>query len=286
MTRCVEPLDGNKLGGNPLVMRRTFVQSLTLGALSFGLFESSLFALAEDRPGKLATVREHPLSADERKQLQQSWDVGLQEQTKRLIAKPDDLQALSKRGDLHFFRGDFIDSLRDYEKMCEVDPAQEPGHWRLGLAQFYVGQFETSAKFFDRFFQTDDVDREGGLWKWLAQAKGAGSEKAREGLLKYTKFDREPMPTVYRLFEGTITPNELLKTVEDSKLSKTEREKRLFYIELYIGLWLDALKKPVEALPHFHAATANTWPRDAGYGPNWMWHVARVHFELLNRQAK
>ena len=213
--------------------------------------------------------------------LKQQWDDGITELSKGLDAKPDDVSALSKRGDWYFFRGDFQAALRDYQKMCEVNTELEPAHWRLGLAYFYAEQFETSAKFFDRFFQVDDVDREGGLWKYLAQAKAEGPEHARTGLLRYTKADREPMLTVYRLFEGTITAADLLKTVDDPKLSQMEREKRLFYIELYIGVWLDALKKPKEALPHLRAATASQWPRTAGYGPNWMWHVARVHYESL-----
>jgi len=225
--------------------------------------------------------RQHPLSDAERAEIKQTWDDKISELTKKLATKGDDLSALSQRGDAYFFRGHFAASLRDYQKMCEVSPDVEPGHWRLGLVQYYAGEFETSTKFFDRFFKTDDVDREGGLWKYLAQAKGEGPEKAKAGLLKYTKFDREPMPTVYRLFEGTITPEELLKTVDEKKLAENERQKRLFYIELYIGLWLDAHKQPQDALPHFRAATANKWPRDAGYGPNWMWHVARVHYELL-----
>ena len=225
--------------------------------------------------------RKHPLSDAERAEIKLTWDDKISELTKKLATKGEDLSALSQRGDAYFFRGNFAASLRDYQKMCEVSPDTEPGHWRLGLVQYYAGEFETSTKFFDRFFKTDDVDREGGLWKYLAQAKGEGPEKAKAGLLKYTKFDREPMPTVYRLFEGTITPEELLKTVDEKKLAENERQKRLFYIELYIGLWLDAHKQPQDALPHFRAATANKWPRDAGYGPNWMWHVARVHYELL-----
>ena len=239
-----------------------------------------LIPLHADEPAA-SDARKHPLSDTERAELKQTWDDKIAELTKKLVTKADDLSALSQRGDAYFFRGNFPASLRDYQKMCEVSPDTEPGHWRLGLVQYYAGEFETSTKFFDRFFKTDDIDREGGLWKYLAQAKGEGPEKARAGLLKYTKFDREPMPTVYRLFEGTITPEELLKTVDEGQLADTEREKRLFYIELYIGLWLDAHKKPQEALPHFRAATANKWPRDAGYGPNWMWHVARVHYELL-----
>lgn len=226
-------------------------------------------------------LRKHPLSEAERAEIKQTWDDKISELTKKLETKRDDLAALSQRGDANFFRGNFAAALRDYQKMCEVSPDTEPGHWRLGLAQYYAGEFETSAKFFDRFFKTDDVDREGGLWKYLAQAKSEGPEKAKAGLLNYTKFDREPMPTVYRLFEGTITPEELLKTVDEKKLAENERQKQLFYIELYIGLWLDAHKKSEDALPHFRAATANKWPHEAGYGPNWMWHVARVHYELL-----
>ncbi len=223
----------------------------------------------------------HPLSDAERTELKQTFDKEIRKATESLAKQPDDLAALSKRGDGYFFRGDFAESLRDYQKMCELKPETEAAHWRLGLAQFYAGQFETSAKFFDRFFQTDDVDREGGLWKYLAQAKSSGPEAARAGLLKYVKFDREPMPTVYQLFEGAITPEELIKTVDKAEIKETDRTTRLFYIELYIGLWLDAHKRPREALPHLHAATANSWPRTAGYGPNWMWHVARVHFEKL-----
>lgn len=252
---------------------------VTFGLINVDVFDRLDLLRADEK--SVSDVRKHPLPDDERAELKQTWDDKIADLTKKLATKADDLTALSQRGDAYFFRGDFQASLRDYQKMCDVNAEVEPGHWRMGLVQFYAGQFETSTKFFDRFFQTDDVDREGGLWKYLAQAKGEGPEKARAGLLKYTKFDREPMPTVYRLFEGTITPAELLKTVDVRKLADTEREKRLFYIELYIGLWLDAHKKPQEALPHFRAATANKWPRDAGYGPNWMWHVARVHYELL-----
>ena len=263
----------------PKVMSSVFAILLSATLINVGAL-NGLAPIRADEPS-LSDMRKHPLSDAERAELKQTWDDKVTELTKKLATKTDDLSALSQRGDAHFFRGNFPASLRDYQKMCEVNPEAESSHWRMGLVQFYAGEFETSTKFFDRFFKTDDVDREGGLWKYLAQAKGEGPEQAKAGLLKYTKFDREPMPTVYRLFEGTLTPEELLKTVNEKKLGETEREKRLFYIELYIGLWLDAHKQPQAAQPHFRAATANKWPRDAGYGPNWMWHVARVHYELL-----
>ena len=229
--------------------------------------------------------RTHPLSDEDRAKLRRQWDEGLADVTKKLVAKPDDLPAISKRGDLHFFRGEFAKSVRDYERMSELDPTLDASHWRLGIAYFYADQPEKSAKQFDKFFVTDDVDREAGLWKYIAQAPTLGADRARTGLLKYKKDDREPMPTIYRLFEEEITPDDLLKSV-DAKLPEGVREQRLFYIELYLGLGHDAYKRPKQALPHFRAATANRWGRTASYGPNYMWHVARLHYERLAEKPK
>lgn len=256
---------------------RLFGKRVSLVVLA--LLVATLPASADD------DLRKHPLSDDDRAMLRRQWDEGLAEVTKKLDAKSDDLGAISKRGDLHFFRGDFAKSVSDYERMSELNPALDASHWRLGIAYFYADQPEKSAKQFDKFFVTDDVDREAGLWKYIAQAPTLGTDKARAGLLKYQKDDREPMPSIYRLFEAEITPAELLKTV-DAKLSESVREQRLFYIELYLGLWHDAHKRPQEALPHFRAATANRWGRSASYGPNYMWHVGRLHYDRLVAKPK
>lgn len=235
--------------------------------------------MAADEP------QSHPLTAEDREALRKQWDEDLAVVSKRIEVKADDVPLLSKRGDLHFFRGEFAQSVRDYERMSELDPMLDASHWRLGIAYFYAEQPQKSAKQFDKFFVTDDVDREAGLWRYIAQAPTLGTEKARAGLLKYTKDDREPLPTIYRLFEEELTPDDLLKSV-DAKLPQSVREQRLFYIELYLGLWHDAFKRPEKALPHFRAATANRWGRTASYGPNYMWHVARVHYERLAEKQK
>ena len=249
-------------------------------------FASAMPLHADETPATPAEIRRHPLPDEERSQLKQKWDDAIAELSKTLEAQPDDIPSLSKRGDFFFFRGDFAKSVRDYERMCEVDSKVEASHWRLGIAYFYADQADKSAKLFDQFFQTDNVDRECGLWKFVGDAKVHGAEKARERLLKYSTTDREPLPTIYRLFEGQSTPDELLTSIRAADLSDTVREQRLFYVELYIGLWHDAHKQPNDALPHLRAATANRWPRSAGYGPNYMWHVARLHYERLAEKQK
>lgn len=240
---------------------------------------------AEDQQADKVESRQHPLAADDRAKLQKQWTDELADVSQKLETKPESVSLLSKRGDLLFFRGEFAKSVRDYERMSELDAALDASHWRLGIAYFYAAQPEKSARQFDKFFVTDDVDREAGLWRYIAQAPTLGTDKARAGLLKYKKDDREPMPTIYRLFEEAITPEDLLKSA-DAQLSASVREQRLFYIELYLGLWHDAFKRPKEALPHFRAATGNRWGRSASYGPNYMWHVARLHYERLAEKQK
>ena len=267
--------------------RRTvfWVRDAIILLASLGQLAHTPAVTADEPKVDSSDARQHPLSADDQAKLRKQWADDLADLSKNLDAMPDSVSLLSKRGDLHFFRGEFAKSVRDYERMSELDQALDASHWRLGIAYFYAEQPQKSATQFDKFFVTDDVDREAGLWRYIAQAPTLGTEKARAGLLKYKKDDREPMPTIYRLFEAELTPDDLLKSV-DAKLPQNVREQRLFYIELYLGLWHDVFKRPKEALPHFRAATANRWGRTASYGPNYMWHVGRLHFERLAEKQK
>lgn len=199
---------------------------------------------------------------------------------------PKSVDLYSKRGDTYFFLGEYAKSVADYEKMVELDETLAAGHWRRGIADFYAGKFKEAAAQFELYHSFDDVDRENGIWRYLSQVKAYGRDKAREGLLKYKKDDREPFPAVYQLFAGKLTPDEILKQIREAKIDDTERAKRLFYAELYIGLNYDVEKEPQKALEHLLAATAIGWPRTAGYGPNYMWHVGRVHALELQRRLK
>ncbi len=132
----------------------------------------------------------------------------------------------------------------------------------------------------------DDVDRENGIWRYLSQAKAYGLEKAREGLLKYKKDDREPFPDVYRMFAGKMSGAEVLARISAARISVEDREKRLFYARLYIGLSEFVEAREATALEHLREAVANSWGRRAGFGPRYMWHVGRVHYELLRAKKE
>jgi lipoprotein NlpI len=195
--------------------------------------------------------------------------------------KPDDVRAYSRRGDAHFFHGQFDQALADYDKMVELEPAQDASHWRRGIALFYAGKYEQAASQFERYHSFDNVDRENGIWRYLCQVKAYGVKRAESDLLKYEKDDREPFGDVYRLFAGTTEPDEILTKIASAGVEGAERDKRLFYAQLYIGLWHAVHNRPESAKPHLKSASENGWPQEAGYGPNYMWHVGRLHHQLL-----
>lgn len=192
-------------------------------------------------------------------------------------ANPREVTLYSQRGDALFFLGDFTAAVADYSRMTELDPSLDGSHWRRGIALFYAEKYDEAAAQFERYHSFDNVDRENGIWRFLSQTKASGLKVAREGLLKYEKDDREPFPDVYRLFAGTITPDGVLQNIADAKVSDVEREKRLFYAHLYIGLYASVTDNPELASTTLDASVNNTWGPTGGYGPSYMWHVGRLH---------
>jgi lipoprotein NlpI len=234
----------------------------------------------------LALADDPPLSAERRAELAKELDQAILRHSAAIQANPQSIDAYSQRGDAYFKRGRFAEAANDYEKMVELDPSLGAGHWRRGIACFYAGRYEKAARQFEIYHTQDDVDRENGIWRYFSQVKAFGKEKAQAGLLKYAKDDREPFPAVYQLFEGKLTPEQVLSKIEEAKLSREEKEERLFYAHLYIGMNHAVEGRPKEAEAFLRKAVANTWAPGSGFGPDWMWHVARVHYDLLHDPKK
>jgi len=189
----------------------------------------------------------------------------------------------SQRGDVYFFLGRFKDAQRDYLEMVKLDPSLDESHWRLGIAHFYAGDFKAAAAQFDKYNSFDNVDRENGIWRYFSHFKALGKEAARKELLKYEKDDREPFPSVYKLFAGEMTGEEILASIKEAKIGDAERAKRYFYAHLYIGLNAAIEGNDAVALENLKKSNANEWGKAAGYGPNYMWHVGRLQSEILGK---
>lgn len=238
---------------------------------------------AEEKPD------DRPLYQQQTDKVEKAAAAIIKAQTAAIAASPADEQAYSRRGDAYFLTGQYDKAVADYEKMLEIDPQFAPKHWRLGLAYYYSGQFEKTAKQLGLYHTSDDKDRENGIWIFLAQARLNGVTKAREKMIRYTKEDRAPLPDVYRMFEGKLTAEELLQQIDaeiqQKKLPQADREQRLFYAHLYIGLFAEAEKNAKRARESFLAATEQTWPLKVGSGPAYMWHCARLRLVELDKAA-
>lgn len=233
-------------------------------------------ARSDDAPSAAA-----PLTADQIVNLTKGFEKSVADASKAIEANSENLNAYSRRGDGYFFLGQFEKAVADYNQMIQLDESQSNSHWRRGIALFYAGRYKDAAAQFESYHSFDQVDRENGIWRYLSQHKAYGRAKAREGLLKYEKDDREPFPAVYQLFAGTIQPAEIIQRIETADIPRDEREKRLFYAHLYIGLNYAVEDESAAAQRHLRFATLNKWGPNAGYGPNYMWHVARLHEQSL-----
>ena len=91
------------------------------------------------------------------------------QQTKAIESSPSSVELFSQRGDARFILGEFVNAAADYDRMVELDAAQDAGHWRRGIAWFYAGEYEKAAGQFERYHSFDNVDRENGIWRYLCQ---------------------------------------------------------------------------------------------------------------------
>jgi lipoprotein NlpI len=236
---------------------------------------------AENKPEK-----PHPLPAEKRAAYTSQFNTIVTVMTKKITTDPTQVQSYSQRADAYFFLGKFKEAVADYEKMVKLDPKLNASHWRRGIAYFYATQFKQASHQFEIYNSFDNVDRENGIWRFFSQGRAYGIKKARKGLLKYKKDDREPFPDVYRLFSQGITGDAILKKITAAKISDDEREKRFFYAQLYIGLNHALNDRNKLAIKHLREAVKNTWGPKAGYGPHYMWQVGRLHYELLTAKKK
>jgi lipoprotein NlpI len=218
---------------------------------------------------------------DERDKLNARFDADIAGLAAQIEKAPQSVELHSRRGDAFFFRGKFADAVADYETMVTLQPDLETSHWRKGIAYFYAKRYAEAAKQFENYHSFDNVDRENGIWRYLSQSKALGRQKAREGLLKYEKDDRQPFPDVYRLFAGELTADDVLRRIDQTSVAPEEKKKRLFYAELYVGLNEFVEGRLESAEKHLEQAVKNDWGAKAGGGPGWMWHVGRVHHDLL-----
>jgi tetratricopeptide (TPR) repeat protein len=142
----------------------------------------------------------------------------------------------SRRGDANLFLSNFDEAVKDYKKMVELDPAQDGPHWRLGIALYFAGDAENSAKQFEKYYAQDvtGTDRETGIWHFIARAGIDGVSSARLQMLPLSTARPEPFNGLYDLFGDVWTTEEFFRDL--SRRGLTTDKQVMFYAQLTLGL--------------------------------------------------
>ncbi|HEX5498295.1 MAG TPA: tetratricopeptide repeat protein, partial [Thermomicrobiales bacterium] len=187
---------------------------------------------------------------------------------------PRHADAYDHRGSEQFKLGRVAESIADFDKAVELDPARERGHWKRGISYYYAGKYRLGRKQFERYQTFDDNDVENAVWRYLCMARADGVDAARRDMLKIKTDPRPGMMQVYELFRGTARPDDVLATVGAGSPGAAERNAREFYAHLYLGLYYDSIADTAAAKKHLAEAVRHK----IGH---YMWNVADVHAKRL-----
>jgi lipoprotein NlpI len=190
----------------------------------------------------------------------------------------DAAEAYDRRGSVNFKMGKFKESLADFDQFVKLRPKEYNGHWRRGITCYYAGAFDEGRKQFEGYEKVDTNDVENAVWHFLCVARGEGVDKARAKLLKIGKDARVPMMDVYALYAGKEKPEDVLAAARAGNPTPAERNQRLFYANLYLGLYEEILGDKKKSLEYMTPAAEKYKIR------HYMGDVAAVHLEVLKKQ--
>jgi lipoprotein NlpI len=231
-----------------------------------------------------AIAADEPIAPAQRQEMLRTFEQQKQSVDAELEKKPDSVEWLSRRGDLRLFLGDPKGAVADFEKEITLDPTHDAPHWRLGIAYYFAAQFEKSAAQFVKYHAHDNRDRENGVWQFLGNARVKGIEAARKEMLEYTRFDREPFPSLYEMFAGKKTGAEVLTEMETKGLKDDALV--MFFAHYYVGLNEELLGHAEPARTHLAQAVTLAMKAGAGGGPGYMGQVARLHYDAAKKAGK
>jgi len=165
-------------------------------------------------------------------------------------------------------------SLADFDRAIELDPAQAPHHWQRGITLYYAGRYEDGHKQFDSHQTVNPDDVENAAWRYLCMARAGTVQQARDSILPIEQDGRVPMMQIYALYKGTAGIEDVMAAAKAGNPAPGALNGRLFYAHLYIGLYYEAAGNAKAAREHITHAVEHMVD-------HYMGDVARVHLQLL-----
>lgn len=205
-------------------------------------------------------------------------DEAVQDISLALRLDPSQAEAYQMRGSCQFKLGRFKESIADFDAYLRLQPKQEPHHWQRGISYYYAGRYEDGRKQFEWHQTVNHSDVENAVWHFLCVARSDGIEKARAKIIPIEGDKRVPMMEVHKLFAGKSKPSTVISVAKAGGPAAAELEFRLFYANLYLGIYYDITGELDLALAYLRRAALSA--EKFGY----MGDVARVHLESLQKR--
>lgn len=183
-----------------------------------------------------------------------------------------------RRGEANFRAGRFEASVADFDQFLRRVPREAPQHWQRGISLYYAKRYELGRRQFEVHQKVNPEDVENAAWHFLCVARLSGVEAARKALIPITQDSRVPMMTIYALYAGKATVAEVFAAARVGEPSPGELEQRLFYANLYVGLYEEVTGQETSSREHILKAASMK-------ADHYMGDVARVHAALLAGQA-
>ncbi|MBI3410131.1 MAG: tetratricopeptide repeat protein [Planctomycetes bacterium] len=200
--------------------------------------------------------------------------------SKLIELDPKDAQNYHFRGAAQFKLANFAESIKDFDKFIAMKPEAKASHWQRGISFYYAGRYDDGREQFEGYQTFDQNDVENAVWRFMCMAKSDGIAKALQDMLKISDDKRVPMRQVYDLFAGKLKQDDVLATAKANAPPPEMLKEQLFYAHLYVGIYYELEGDRKKALEHLNKAT-----EDHRIG-HYMWDVARVHRDLLKKEAK
>jgi len=183
-----------------------------------------------------------------------------------LKLRPKWAEAYNHRGTEHFKMAHIEQSLADFDRAIELEPAQAPYHWQRGISLYYAGRYDDGRRQFELHQTVNGNDVENAAWRYLCMARAGSAASARASLLPIEHDSRVPMMQIYALYRGKAGVDDVLAAAAGVR-------DRLFYANLYIGLYYEAAGNAKAARDHISRAVEQKID-------HYMGDVARVHLQV------
>lgn len=254
---------------------RSFPLAMFTTVLACAILVVAARSIAQEANSEATELLTQAARAAQQKNHQQAIDL-LDDAVQK---DPQNAMAYYLRGRENFCAGNVKRSVADFDKYVQLEPKAESRQWERGISYYYAGEYEKGAKQFELYQTYHNQDVENSTWRYLCVAAKDGVPAAQKNMLPIEEDRRVPMMQIYELYRGNAKPEDVLKAVEADSPSASEKNQRLFYSHLYLGLWYQAADKRDLAKKHIIEAEQHKIN-------HYMWDVAHIHADLLRAEDK